>query len=117
MMFDLLPVLVLSAALAAPVPSAAMPLKLEVSTSGGTSVIRIVGESPVACSATYKLQVSDNGGGNQSTTAGNATLAPGVRQTLATVALGADSARTTVARLDVQPCGGAAYQQAWPPAQ
>ena len=93
MMFDVLPVLMLSAALAAPVPSAAMPLKLEVSTNGGTSVISIIGESPVACSASYKLQVSDKRGGNQSTTAGNATLAPGVRQTLATVAVGAELRR------------------------
>ena len=114
MMFDMLPVLVLSAVLAGPAALPAMPLKLEVATSDGMSVIKIVGESAVACSASYQLQVSDNRGGNRSTTAGNVKLQPGVRQTLATVALGPESARSTIAKLDVQPCGGAAYQQAWP---
>jgi hypothetical protein len=113
-MIDFLPALMLSSAVAAAIPAAAMtPLKLEVSTSGGASVIRIIGESPVACSASYQLEVRDAQHGNRSVTGGNATLTPGIRQTVATVALGAGSAGTTVATLDVKPCGGKPYQQAW----
>jgi hypothetical protein len=114
-MFDALPLLVSVAAigLAGAAPPPAVPLKLEVSTTGGTSIIRLIGESPVACTASYRLEVTDSRGGNRSVSGGKATIAPGQRQTLATVTLGPDSARTTTAKLEVQPCGGASYEQAW----
>jgi hypothetical protein len=105
--------LLLAGLAAAIPPPAAAPLRLEVDTSGKTTVVTILGESLIACTASYRLEVSDARSGNRSVTAGSATLQPGVRQTVAKVALGPDSARTTLARLHVEPCGGKIYEQAW----
>lgn len=112
-MLELLPLLAAAVIASPPVTATAnLPLRLEVHQAAGKNVIEVVGESPVACSASYRLQVSDTRGGNRSVTAGTATIAPGVRHTFATVALGPES--NSVAKLDVSPCGGAPYQQAWP---
>jgi hypothetical protein len=111
-MLEIIPVLALSSAIVAASP-AEMPLKLLVNTNGGASVIRIVGESPHACTASYRLEVTDAGGGNRSVTSGNTMLKPGIKQTLATVAVGSDSVKTTVATLHVHLCNGNSYEEAW----
>ena len=100
------------ASAAAVAATGAMPLRLQVSTAAGKSMIQVVGDSATACTASYRLEVKDKTGSNHSVTGGRANLMPGIRQTLASVTLGPNS--TAVATLDVQPADGAAYQQVWP---
>lgn len=106
-MAGLMALMVLAAA------GSSMPLRLEVTTTGPTHVIEVVGESTVPCAASYKLEVRDNGGGNRSVTAGTAAISPGKPQTVATVRLGPKSSEDTVAKLEVRPCGGVNYEQSW----
>jgi hypothetical protein len=61
-MLELFPVLALSSAIAGAMPAAA-PLKLIVNRDGARSVVRVVGESAVPCTATYRLEVTSGSAG------------------------------------------------------
>jgi hypothetical protein len=94
----------------------ARPITLDVQTEGDVHVVRVVAESTVACTATYRLEVASGGRGNRSVNRGTVTIEPSKPQTLATVKLGGASAAGTSAKLDVDPCGAASYEQVWPAA-
>lgn len=92
----------------------AQPITLHVERQGDFHVLRVVANSAVACTATYRLEVAAAGGGNRSVNRGTVTINPSKPQTLATVRLGGGSAAAPTAKLDVEPCGGASYEQVWP---
>lgn len=94
----------------------ARPITLDVRTEGDVHVVRVIAHSAVACKANYRLEVAAGGGGNHSVNRGTVTIEPSSPQTLATVKLSGASAAATSARLDVDPCGGASYEQVWPTA-
>ena len=88
------------------------PVRLEVETQGESSTIRVVAESPVACTAAYALEVSGGAGANRSINRGSVRIMPGESRTVATVKVGPAEALT--AKLKVEPCTGLHYQQEWP---
>jgi hypothetical protein len=91
------------------------PLRLEVEQEGNAGIVRLIGDSPVACSASYELEVGNSGGagGNRSIHRGVARLQPGRPTTLVSVKFGTGDQRGWLARLSVQPCSGPDYQQIW----
>lgn len=109
-----------SAVIAAAIAAAAQPappvrpIRLDVQSEGDLHVIRVIAASAVACTATYRLEVAAAGGGNRSVNRGTVTIQPSKPQTLATVKLGGGSSAAPSAKLDVEPCGGASYEQVWP---
>jgi hypothetical protein len=96
----------MSAPASAPTPVPG-PIHLVVETLDDTVRLKVVGESDVALSAAYSLEVS--GGGNRSLQRGQATLRPGVSATLVTLTLG--SGKDWAATLRVSPDGGQPYQR------
>jgi hypothetical protein len=88
------------------------PITLHVERRGDVHVLRVVADSPVACTATYRLEVAAAGGGNRSVNRGTVAIQASKPQTLATVTLGGSAAPS--ARLEVEPCGSANYEQVWP---
>lgn len=114
-MLDMIPLVMLAGATAGGGGHAvSIPLTLQVRTDAGVKVIEVVGESAVACSATYRLEVTDGLGRNRSVTAGSAQMIGGARQIIATVKLNSNAAASTVASLEVKPCNGPPYKQSWP---
>lgn len=114
-MIELVPTIFLAAmTIAAPTANPAAPIRLEVESTAGQSILRIVGESPVTCSASYELHAADAAGGNRSVNRGTAQLAAGERRTFATVRLGTHPASKISAKLVVHSCSGATYEQHWP---
>jgi opacity protein-like surface antigen len=112
-MLDLASAVLAVAMGAAAQPGAAVqPITLHVERQGDVHVLRVVADSPVACTATYRLEVAAAGGGNRSVNRGTVTIQPSKPQTLATVTLGGPAPPS--ARLEVDPCGAASYEQVWP---
>lgn len=112
---EIFPTLLAAIAVVAPAatpPSA--PLRLEVENVSGRNVLKLVGESPVACSVSYELGVSDTEGGNRSVNRGTASIVPGVRRTFATVTVRSQASSKISARLLVRSCKGETYEQHWP---
>ena len=91
---------------------AAQPISLDVERQGDVHVLRVLANSPVACTATYRLEVAAAAGGNRSVNRSTVTIQPSKPQTLATVTLGGSAAPS--ARLEVDPYGAASYEQVWP---
>lgn len=90
------------------------PVRLEVSNQGESSTIRVVAESPVACSASYALEVSGGAGSNKSVNRGTLTVQPSKKLTVVSVKLGGQTPDDVNARLIVTPSIGEPYQQVWP---
>lgn len=109
----MIPLVVIGSLIAA--AATPQPVRLQVEAQGGMSIVRVIAQSPVACSAAYELAVTSSKGGNRSVNRGRVTIAPGEARTVATVKLaGAD--KSLVATLSVSPSGGRAYEQVWPSA-
>lgn len=90
----------------------ARPLRMHIEQSGDFEIVRVKGESTVACSASYELEVkSGPGGGNRSRQSGTATLHPGKPVTVATVRFLAAGNSGWEASLSVRPCNGPPYQE------
>jgi hypothetical protein len=105
-----------SAAVVGAIPgsgAATQPVRLEVETQGSTSIVRVVVDSNAACTASYELAVSADGGGNRSVNRGTVNLPSRGAITVATVKVSRNPGSATTATLDVTPCGGKSYQQVW----
>jgi hypothetical protein len=113
-MMDLLAGLSVFAAIGAAASSAgtATPLQMKVESTAEQVVIRLVGDSPVACKVSYELEVV-GGAGNRSVNRGTATIAASQPVTVATVKLGASTSSPVSAKLSVQGCDGS-YSESWP---
>jgi hypothetical protein len=91
------------------------PLRLEVSEAAGQVIMCVVGESPVAVSASYELEVQGGAGAsrNRSVQRGTAILRPQQPVTVATVKVGSSASEWLAVRLHVSPSSGTAYDLVW----
>ena len=91
------------------------PIRLETGPVAGAELLSVIGESPVACSARYRLEVTAGtaGSANRSVQSGVAQLQPRRRVTLVNLRLAGQGSRQVSAILNVESCGGQAYQQIW----
>ena len=91
------------------------PVRLQTEPVAGTELLSVVGESHVACSARYRLEVTAGAAGsaNRSIQSGVAQLQPGRRVTLVNLRLAGQGSPKVSAILTVEPCGGQPYQQIW----
>jgi hypothetical protein len=115
-MMDLLAGLKVFAVIGAAASSAGIggpgPLQMKVDATATQVVIRLVGDSPVACKVSYELEVT-GGAGNHSVNRGTATIDGRRPVTVATVRLGASASAPVSATLHVQGCDGS-YSESWP---
>lgn len=114
-MSDLLSVLAVAAIVAGVSDggAAAQPIRLEIESTDGASIVRVVAESSATCTAAYELAVTGSGGGNRSVNRGTVKLPSRGPQTVATVKVSRNSGAAMTATLDVTPCDGKPYQQVW----
>ena len=91
------------------------PVRFETGPVVGVELISVVGESPVACSARYRLEVTAGAAGSasRSVQSGVAQLEPGRRVTLVNLRLAGQGIPKVSAILTVEPCSGKPYQQIW----
>ncbi len=99
-----------AAAMTAAPASEPVPVRLAVEPAGEGVRLTVIGESDVAMTARYSLEVVASEGGNRSVQRGEARLRPGATATLATVTLG-HAGRGWSAMLKVSPEGGAPYER------
>lgn len=97
--------------------TASQPVRLEVESQGDASVVRVVADSKVTCTATYELAVTGNGGGNRSVNRGTVRLPSRGPVTVATVKVSSSADAATTATLSVTPCGEKPYRQVWTSAE
>lgn len=87
------------------------PLRLASTPVDGGVRLRIVGLSPIACNASYELEVISQAGGNRSVQRGAAQLQPGDEVVLATATLGGNGAASWSATLRVDSCDGRHFEE------
>lgn len=87
------------------------PLRLVADQVDAGVRLQVIGSSPVACDASYKLQVVGGAGGNRSVQSGKARLAPGKQVVIATTTLGNRASEQWSATLSVDACDGKRYEQ------
>ena len=104
------PLAVLAAAMTGAPASEAVPIRLAAEPVGEGVRLSVIGDSDVAMTARYSLEVVASEGGNRSVQRGEAHLQPGRAATLATVTLG-QAGRGWSAILKVSPEGGAPYER------
>ncbi|PWG01909.1 curli-like amyloid fiber formation chaperone CsgH [Sphingosinicella humi] len=104
------PLAFFAAAMTGAPASEAVPIRLAAEPVGEGVRLTVIGDSDVAMTARYSLEVVASEGGNRSVQRGEAHLQPGRAATLATVTLG-QADRGWSAILKVSPEGGAAYER------
>lgn len=85
------------------------PIHLAVEQGEHDVLLQVIGLTDTVCNATYALEVS--GGGNRSTQRGNARLKPNMAVTLVRLKLASPGGRGWSAKLSVDSCNGAKYEQ------